>query len=68
MSQQEEQSPQKPVDQPPHVDSPTEAEHLASPEPGHPADETEPAGGMPEHAREHPEDIDDTTPDKQSSP
>ncbi len=45
-----------------------EGEHLSSPEPGHPADETQPPGGMQEGAHEHPEDIDDTTPDKQSSP
>jgi hypothetical protein len=63
-----EQDPQKPVKQPPHVDSPTEGEHLTSPEPGHPAGETEPAGGVPKRAHEHPEDIGETTPDKQSSP
>lgn len=30
------------IGQPPHVDTPTEAEHLESPEPGHPAGQTEP--------------------------
>jgi hypothetical protein len=49
-------------------DAATEGEHLSSPEPGHPAGETQPPGGVPEGAHEHPEDIDDTTPDKQSSP
>jgi hypothetical protein len=68
MRESDQQPPQQPVDQPPHVGSPTEGEHLRSPEPGHPADETEPIGGTPERAHEHPEDIDDTTPDKQSSP
>jgi hypothetical protein len=68
MSENEPQSPQEPVGQPPHVESPTEGEHLESPEPGHPAGETEPPGGVPKRAHEHPEDIDETTPDKQSSP
>ena len=49
-------------------DAAAEAEHLSSPEPGHPADETQPPGGVPEGAHEHPEDLDDTTPDKQTSP
>jgi hypothetical protein len=46
----------------------TEGEHLSSPEPGYPAEETQPLGGVREGAHEHPEDIDDTTPDKQTSP
>jgi hypothetical protein len=58
----------QPVEQPPHVDTPTEGEHLSSPEPGYPAEETDPHGGVPPGVHEHPEDIDDTTPDKQSSP
>ncbi len=49
-------------------DEVTEGEHLESPEPGYPAGETQPQEGVPEGAHEHPEDIDDTTPDKQSSP
>ena len=48
-------------------DAAAEGEHLKSPEPGHPVGETEPQEGVPEGAHEHPEDIDDTTPDKQSS-
>jgi hypothetical protein len=62
------ESPDEPVDQPPHVESPTEGEHLSSPEPGHPAEETQPPGGVPEGAHEHPEDIGETTPDEQTSP
>ncbi len=68
MEENKQASQQRPVDQPPHVDTPTEGEHLASPEPGHPVGETQPPGGIPEGAHEHPEDIDETTPDKQSSP
>ncbi len=68
MDENRQESQQQPVDQPPHVDSPTEGEHLSSPEPGHPVDETAPAGGVPPRAHEHPEDIGETTPDKQSSP
>ena len=49
-------------------DAVTEGENLESPEPGHPVGETQPQEGVPEGAHEHPEDIDDTTPDKQSSP
>ena len=60
--------PDEPVSQPPHVDSPTEGEHLSSPDPGHPAGETQPPGGSPSRPHEHPEDIGETTPDKQSSP
>jgi len=63
----DEQSPDEPVDQPPDVSYPTEGEHLRSPAPGHPAEETGPPGGMPEGAHGHPEDIDDTTRDQQSS-
>lgn len=60
---EEEKSPQH------EDDSPAEAgEHLSSPDAGYPAGQTEPEGGVPERAHEHPEDIDDTTPDKQSSP
>jgi len=43
-------------------------DHLASPDPGHPVGATSPEEGVPEGAHEHPEDIDETTPDKQSSP
>jgi hypothetical protein len=50
-------------------DAEAEGEHLSSPEPGHPADGgTQPFGDVPEGAHEHPEDLDDTTPDKQTSP
>jgi ferritin-like metal-binding protein YciE len=57
----------KPADaslgQPEHVDSPTEGEHLAGPEPGHPADQTEPYGGeVPDP--EHPESVGATAPDQ----
>jgi hypothetical protein len=45
-----------------------EGEHLKSPEPGHPSGEIQPPEGVPEGAHEHPEDIGDTTTDKQSSP
>jgi ferritin-like metal-binding protein YciE len=49
--------------QPEHVDSPTEGEHLSSPERGYPARETTPYGdGIPNP--EHPERIGGTTPDK----
>jgi ferritin-like metal-binding protein YciE len=37
--------PDEPVDQPPDITTPTSAEHLQSPEPGHPVDETTPRGG-----------------------
>ena len=49
-------------------DAAAEGEHLTSPEPGHPSGETQPPEGVPEGAHEHPESIDDTTPDKQTSP
>jgi hypothetical protein len=68
MEENTQQSQQDPVDQPPHVDSPTEGEHLTSADPGHPAGETDPEGGVPARAHEHPEDIGETTPDKESSP
>jgi hypothetical protein len=68
MEENRQESQEQPVDQPPHVDSPTEGEHLESPDPGHPAGETQPEDGVPEHAHEHPEEIDETTSDKQSSP
>jgi hypothetical protein len=57
----------EPVDQPEHVDTPTEGEHLASPEPGHPAGETEPAGGVPERPHEHPEDVGETPSDEEGA-
>ncbi len=60
------ESQQRPVDQP--TDSPKEGEHLESPEAGYPTKETQPHGGLPDEPHQHPEDIDDTTPDKQSSP
>ena len=60
--------PDEPVGQPPHVESPTEGEHLSSPDPGYPTEQTQPPGGIEESAHEHPEDIGETTPDKQSSP
>ncbi len=51
------------VGQPPHVSSPTEGEHLASPEPGHPAGDVTPYGGeVPDP--EHPETIGDTKPEQ----
>ena len=43
-------------------------EHLSSPDLGHPVGDTQPPGGIPDRPHEHPEDIDDTTPDQQSSP
>jgi len=49
-------------------DAAAETEDLKSPQPGHPVGQTQPQEGVPEGAHEHPEDIDDTTPDKQSSP
>ncbi len=49
--------------QPPHVDSPTEADHLASPEPGHPAGKTKPYGSqVPEP--EDPQPIGTTSADQ----
>jgi ferritin-like metal-binding protein YciE len=36
--------PDEPVGQPPHIDTPTEGEHLRSPEPGYPAGDTKPFG------------------------
>lgn len=54
----------KPADaslgQPPHVDTPTEAEHLASPEPGHPTEQTKPYGEKAPGS-EHPEQTGDDT-------
>jgi ferritin-like metal-binding protein YciE len=55
----------KPADaslgQPEHVDSPTEGEHLTSPEPGYPTERTKPySDEVPEP--EHPEPIGSTTP------
>ncbi len=67
MSDDQQQSPQDLGDEQPD-DPGAEGEHLSSPEPGYPAEQTQPQGGMPEGAHEHPEDIDDTTPDQQSSP
>ncbi|MDQ6841450.1 MAG: hypothetical protein M3025_03365 [Actinomycetota bacterium] len=61
-------SPDQPVDQPPHVDDPAEGEHLSFPEPGYPTEETQPPDGLPDRPHEHPEEIGETTPDKQSSP
>lgn len=57
----------KPADaslgQPQHVDSPTEAEHLASPEPGYPAEQTKPYGDqVPEPER--PQPVGSTTADQ----
>jgi ferritin-like metal-binding protein YciE len=52
--------------QPEHVQTPTEAEHLDSPDPGHPADDTRPVGGgVPDP--EHPEPIGTTTPERDQS-
>jgi ferritin-like metal-binding protein YciE len=63
--QAHESDPDKPIEQPPHVQTPAEGEHLASPEPGHPAGETQPIGrGVPDPA--HPERIGATTPEKDS--
>ena len=62
--QKPEQSRSEPVDQPEHVDTPTEGEHLSSPEPGHPAGETSPREGVPERVHEHPEDIGETPSDE----
>ena len=62
-----EEQPQGPSEDRPE-DAGTEGEHLSSPEPGHPAEETQPPGGVPEGAHEHPEDIGGTTPDKDTSP
>ena len=68
MTEEPQSTPSEPADQPPAVESPTEGEHLSSPDPGHPTDETEPHGGLQDNPHEHPEDIGDTEPDKQSSP
>jgi hypothetical protein len=65
--QQEERSPDEPIGQPPHVDTPTEGEHLSSPEPGHPAGETQPQEGVPEGIHEHPEDIGETPSDEEGA-
>lgn len=62
------QSPDEPLGQPEHVDDQTEGEHLSSPDPGHPTDETSPEEGLEGGEHEHPEDLEDTTPDQQSSP
>jgi ferritin-like metal-binding protein YciE len=63
--QAHESDPDKPIEQPPHVQTPAEGEHLESPAPGHPAGETQPIGeGIPDP--EHPERIGTTTPDKDS--
>jgi ferritin-like metal-binding protein YciE len=49
--------------QPEHVESPTEGEHLASPEPGYPTEDTQPYGnGAPEPER--PQPIGSTTPER----
>jgi ferritin-like metal-binding protein YciE len=57
----------KPADaslgQPPHVDSPTEADHLRSPGPGYPADEVDPSDGDIPDA-ESPEPIGSRTPEE----
>jgi ferritin-like metal-binding protein YciE len=63
--QAHETEPDKPIAQPPHVQTPAEGEHLTSPEPGHPAGETKPIGGVPEPT--HPERIGATTPGKDAS-
>jgi ferritin-like metal-binding protein YciE len=64
--QAHESDPDQPIDQPPHVDSPAEGEHLESPEPAHPAGEAEPVGGgVPDP--EHPERVGATTPDKDAA-
>jgi ferritin-like metal-binding protein YciE len=60
----------KPADaslgQPEHVDSPVEGEHLSSPEPGYPTEETSPYGDeVPDP--EHPEPIGSTTPSRDQS-
>lgn len=60
----------KPADaslgQPAHVESPTEADHLRSPEPGHPTGETTPYGGEGGEV-EDPQTVGGTTPDRDSS-
>jgi len=38
-----------------------------SPEPGHPAGETEPEEGVPERVHEHPEDVGETPSDEQGA-
>jgi ferritin-like metal-binding protein YciE len=57
----------KPADaslgQPEHVDSPTEGEHLSSPEPGYPSEQTEPYGKEIPDPR-HPEAIGSTAPNR----
>lgn len=57
----------KPADaslgQPAHVETPTEGEHLASPEPGYPAEQTK-AYGEEVPSPEHPEPIGSTIPDQ----
>jgi ferritin-like metal-binding protein YciE len=65
--QAHETEPDQPIAQPPHVETPAEGEHLASPEPGHPGAETQPVGGgVPDP--EHPERIGATTPGKDTTP
>lgn len=60
----------KPADaslgQPDHVQTPTEGEHLASPEPGYPAEQTKPYGEeIP--GPERPQPVGSTTPDRDRS-
>lgn len=61
----------KPADaslgQPPDVGAPTEADHLQSPEPGHPAGETTPYGAEQGGDAEHPETIGTTAPNRDSA-
>jgi hypothetical protein len=65
--QEQERTPDEPVSQPEHVDTPTEGQHLAPPEPGHPAGETQPQEGVPERVHEHPEDIAETPSDEEGA-
>lgn len=56
--------PDKPVSQPPDIESPAEEERedLGSPQPGHPADQTEPDGGQV--SAERPQRVGSTAPDQ----
>lgn len=54
------------LDQPPDISSPTEGEHLASPEPGHPVGDTQPYAGQVPDPR-HPEPVGPTTPGRDSA-
>jgi hypothetical protein len=68
MTEEPQSTPDEPAEQPPEVESPTEGDHLQSPDSGHPAGDTEPPGGLQDRPHEHPEDIGDTEPDQDTTP